>query len=219
MLHVKHLLRCLITIWCTSSSRCHKQWRFRMQKAAVDREWKKLETIPAWQLEKVKRKKEVILEAQRDKKIHFATLVDKGHHTNAESEQIYRSIKVESCFRGDSFYWQGSSASQMTAAKIMDVVERLPGCEGQAADAVSACTSGKVEGMLPDCSKIPKSECPDVVWISLPRHKWPKSWANIEDLVVPWTKFIWTSHWQDCYWTRQSRKKLLWELEWEKSTK
>ena len=46
-------------------------------KAAVDKEWKKLEKIPAWQLEKVKSKKEVILEAQRDKKkVHFATLMD-----------------------------------------------------------------------------------------------------------------------------------------------
>ena len=33
-------------------------------KAAVDKEWKKFETIPAWQLDKVKDKKEVILEAQ-----------------------------------------------------------------------------------------------------------------------------------------------------------
>ena len=31
-------------------------------KAAVDKEWKKLETSPAWDLEKVKSKKEVILE-------------------------------------------------------------------------------------------------------------------------------------------------------------
>ena len=49
-------------------------------KAAVDKEWKKLETTPAWNLEKVKSKKEVILEAQRDKKkVHFATLMDICH--------------------------------------------------------------------------------------------------------------------------------------------
>ena len=46
-------------------------------KAAVDKEWKKVETIPAWQLEKVKSKKEVILEVQRDrKKVHFGTPMD-----------------------------------------------------------------------------------------------------------------------------------------------
>ena len=38
---------------------------------------------------------------------------------------------------------QGSSASQMTAAKIMDIISRLPGCAGQAADAVSAYTQVK----------------------------------------------------------------------------
>ena len=40
---------------------------------------------------------------------------------------------------------QGSSASQMTAAKIMDTISRLPGCAGQAADAVSAYTQVKME--------------------------------------------------------------------------
>ena len=33
----------------------------------------------------------------------------------------------------------------MTAAKIMDIISRLPGCAGQAADAVSAYTLVKME--------------------------------------------------------------------------
>ena len=48
------------------------------------------------------------------------------------------------------FSEQRSSASQMTAAKVMDIISRLPGCEGQAADAVSAYTQVK-NGR---CSKI-----------------------------------------------------------------
>ena len=49
-----------------------------MQKQQWYKEWKKLETIPARQLENVKSKKEVILETQSDKKkVHFATLMDK----------------------------------------------------------------------------------------------------------------------------------------------
>ena len=49
-------------------------------KAAVDKEWKKLETIPAWNMEKVKSNKEVIWEAQRDnKKVHFVSLMDTCH--------------------------------------------------------------------------------------------------------------------------------------------
>ena len=45
---------------------------------------------------------------------------------------------------------QGSSASQVTATKVMDIKSRLPGCAGQAADAVSAKTQVK-NGR---CSKI-----------------------------------------------------------------
>ena len=46
-------------------------------KAAVNKEWEKREKLPAWQLNKVKSKKEVILEAQRDtEKVHFATSMD-----------------------------------------------------------------------------------------------------------------------------------------------
>ena len=71
----------------------------------------------------------------------------------------------------------------MTAAKIMDIISRLPGCDGQAADAVSAYTQVKMEDAH-KLLKIPKSECPGI-WIRLPRHKRPKSWSSMEDPVVP----------------------------------
>ena len=71
----------------------------------------------------------------------------------------------------------------MTAAKIMDIISRLPGCDGQAADAVSAYTQVKMEDAH-KLFKIPKSDCPDI-WTRLPRHKWPKSWSSMEDPVVP----------------------------------
>ena len=70
----------------------------------------------------------------------------------------------------------------MTAAKMMDIISRLPGCDGQAADAVSANTQVKMEDAH-KLLKIPKSECPDI-WIRLPRHKWPKSWSSMKDPVV-----------------------------------
>ena len=81
------------------------------------------------------------------------------------------------------FTEQGSSASQMTAAKVMDIISRLPGCAGQAADAVSAYTQVKMED-APRLLKIQKSEFPDI-WIRLPLHKWSKSWYNIEHPVFP----------------------------------
>ena len=135
-----------------------------------------------------------ILEAQRDKKkVHFATLMDICHLKSAELEPklqkcIGRVVLREGIVKDDSgayavFAEQGSSASQMTAAKMMDAIARLPGCDGQAADAVSASCHVKLED-APRLRKLPKAECPDV-WIRPPRHKWTNSWANIEDSVLP----------------------------------
>ena len=46
-------------------------------KAAVDKLWEKLEQLPAWQMTKVRNKKEVIQEAQiQGWTNHFAALMD-----------------------------------------------------------------------------------------------------------------------------------------------
>ena len=163
-------------------------------KAAVDKEREKLEKIPAWDTTKVRNKSKVIDEAgTKGIKVHFASLMDICHLKNAELETKHQKYKGRVVLRGDIvkddsgsfavFTEQGSSASQVTAAKVMDIISRLPGCAGQAADAVSAYTQVKMED-APKILKIPKSECPDI-WIRLPRHKWPKSSSSMEDPVVP----------------------------------
>ena len=111
------------------------------------------------------------------------------------------------------FTEQGSSASQMTAAKIMDIISRLPGCDGQAADAVSAYTQVKLEDAH-KLVKIPKSECPDI-WIRLPRHKWPKSWSSMEDPVVPLERNLCGHPLAGLLWERQFENILL-KHGWEK---
>ena len=46
-------------------------------KAAVDKEWEKLEKFSAWNLTKVRSKKEVIIQARNEgRKVHFASLMD-----------------------------------------------------------------------------------------------------------------------------------------------
>ena len=86
------------------------------------------------------------------KTVHFASLMEICHPKNSEPEQTFQKYKGRVVFRGDIvkdagsyavFTEQGSSASQMTAAEVMDVVARLPECDGQAADAVSAYTHVK----------------------------------------------------------------------------
>ena len=53
-------------------------------KAAVDKEWEKLERISAWNLTKVRSKKEVINEASTSgAKVHFASLMDICHLKHA----------------------------------------------------------------------------------------------------------------------------------------
>ena len=105
--------------------------------------------------------------------MHFASLTDICHLKNSELEPKFQKYKGRLALRSDIvkddsgsfaiFAKQGSSASRMTAAKVMDVVARLAGCAGQAADAVSACTQVKTEDAH-KLLKIPKSECPDI-WI------------------------------------------------------
>ena len=111
------------------------------------------------------------------------------------------------------FTEQGSSASQVTAAKVMDIISRLPGCAGQAADAVSAYTQVKKED-APKFLKIQKSECPDI-WIRLPRHKWPESWSSLEDPVVPLERTLYGHPLAGLLWERQFEKNLL-KYGWEK---
>ena len=67
-------------------------------KAAVDKEWEKLEKIPAWDLTKVRSKKEVIDEARtKGAKVHFASLMDNCHFKNAELETNAPKIQRSSC--------------------------------------------------------------------------------------------------------------------------
>ena len=83
------------------------------------------------------------------------SLRDLCHLENSDLEPQFQKYKERVVLRGDIvkddsgsyavFTEQGSSASQMTAANMMDVISRLPGCAGQAADAVSAYTQVKKE--------------------------------------------------------------------------
>ena len=100
----------------------------------------------------------------------------------------------------------------MMVAKVMDIILRLPGCEGQAADAVSAYTQVQMED-APKLLKIPKTECRDI-WIRLPRHKWPKSWSSMEDPLVPLERNLYGHPSAGLLWERQFEK-ILWKYGWE----
>ena len=150
-------------------------------------------------------------------------LVDICHLKNAELEAKHQKYKRRVVLQGDIvkdnsgscavLTEQGSSASQVTPSKFMDVISRLPGWAGQAADAVSAYTQVKMEDAL-TLKKNPKSECPDI-WIRLPRHKWPKSWSSMEDPVVPLERNLYGHPLAGLLWERLFEKILL-KYGWEK---
>ena len=96
-------------------------------KAAVDKEWEKLEKISTWNLTKVRSKKQVIDEARTaGATVHFASLLDICHLKNAEFEAKHQKYKGRVVLRDDIvkddsgsdavFTEQGSSASQMAVA-------------------------------------------------------------------------------------------------------
>ena len=67
-------------------------------KAAVDKDWEKLEKFSAWNLTKVRSKKEVIDEARTSgAKVHFASLMDICHLKNAELEAKHQKVQRSSC--------------------------------------------------------------------------------------------------------------------------
>ena len=70
-------------------------------KAAVDKEWEKLEKIPAWDLTKVRSKKEVIDEARTlGAKFQFASLIDMSFE-NSELETKHQKYRGRVALRGD----------------------------------------------------------------------------------------------------------------------
>ena len=72
-------------------------------KEAVDKEWEKLEKISAWNLTKVRSKKELLDEARtKGAKVLFASLMDMCHLKNAELEAKHLKYRGRVVLRGDS---------------------------------------------------------------------------------------------------------------------
>ena len=112
--------------------------------------------------------------------------MDLCHIRNSELEQKFQKYRGRVVLRGDVvngdsgshavFTEQGSSASHMTAAKVLDITARLRGCAGQASDAVSAYTQSKMED-APKLLKLPTYEFLGMCF-RLPRHKMPEIMAE-----------------------------------------
>ena len=127
----------------------------------------------------MKNKQDVIEKAQKEgKTVHFATLMDLSNLKNSGLDKKFEKIKARVVLRGDVvrddsrsyvvFTVQGSSASHMTAVRVLDVISRLPRCTGQACDAVSAHAQMQMED-APKLLGLPDSACL-TIWICLERN-------------------------------------------------
>ena len=71
----------------------HQAMKIPDANAAVDKEWKKLEKLPAWPMTKVKSEKKVIKKGQKEgRRVHLATLKDLCHLKNSELEPRYQKF-------------------------------------------------------------------------------------------------------------------------------
>ena len=110
-------------------------------KAAVGREGQ-IRKDTGMAADESQKQKEVIAEGRKEgKTVHFASFMDICHLKNSELEPNFQKYKGRVVLRGDIvkddsgsyavFTEQGSSASQMAAATVMDVIAKLPRCAGQ----------------------------------------------------------------------------------------
>ena len=110
------------------------------------------------------------------KTIHVGRVFPLCHIKHSELEAIYHKYKGRVVFGGNQirdemgvlavFQEQGASASSMTAAKLLDALSRMPGYDGQNADAFKAYTQASFKDFEGDTE----------TWVELPRDRWPDSW-------------------------------------------
>ena len=89
-------------------------------KAAVDKEWGKLEKISAWDLTEVRSKAEVIGELRTTgAKVHFASLMDICLLKNAELEAKHQKYKCRVVLRGNIVKYESGSYASVHGTRII----------------------------------------------------------------------------------------------------
>ena len=122
-------------------------------RAALEKEWVKLEKKKAWEVDKVREYEDIRREAAsgpKAREVHFGRVFPLCHIKNsqlAESEGKYKGrVVFEGNFTTDQdrnwavFSEQGTSSSHLCAAKFLDAIARMPGNDGQDSDAMGAYT-------------------------------------------------------------------------------
>ena len=114
-----------------SMTHCDLVHKFILVPQAIEIPDGKLEKIPAWNLDKVKSKKELILEAQKDQKESpLCTLMDICQLKNRSWNQHFRSTKAESRSGGycERRLWSPGSLYRTRLFRVPDDCRKSNGC-------------------------------------------------------------------------------------------
>ena len=141
----------------TTWFRCHKQWKYRMQRPQWIKNGKSSKRIQHGSWTKWRARRRLFWKHKESKEqVHFATLMDICHLKNAELERRIPELQWPGCpprwhckrrlWSLRSFHWTRLvCVTNDQQQKVMDVIARQPDCDGQPADAVSAYTQVKMD--------------------------------------------------------------------------
>ena len=193
-------------------------------KEAVDKEWKKARDDPSMEFGRSQEQKGGDSGSTKRHKESPLCHID-GHLPPQKSRvgtQITEAQKQSRAPGGHfktrlwslcSFFWPGLVCVPDDCRKMMDVIAGLPGCDGQAAVAVSASFSGKIGG----CSQIAQNS-----WIGMSRRLDTSSTTQVAQImekhwrsVVPLERNLYGHPLAGLCWEIQIEEALL-ELGWEK---
>jgi hypothetical protein len=175
---------------------------------AIDSEFRKLDKRGFVDWNRVQEKSDVMVYAvDHGIEYHFGDLMTLCHEKHAELNlpQPKKVYKCRIVFRGDIvedeigylviFSEQGTSSSQLEAAKMMDAlapasVDDEEECDGEEGDAIGAYTQAKL-GSPP-------------TWITIPKEYWPASWHKMGYVkpVVPLLSKLYGHPLAGLYWER-----------------
>ena len=217
-LQAKDLLRSLIAIWYTCSSRCHKRWKIQDAKAAVDKKWKKFGNNYSMKFGKSQeQKKEVILKAQRNKKkVHFCHPRKCGVGTQSTDVPRQSRALGRHCKRRlwslRSFYWTRLVCVSNDCSKSNGFYCKITRLWLTSRRRSVSLHASKIGGrsQIAQNSQIGMSRCR----IRFPRRKWPKQWRKLKVPVVL-ERNLYGHPLAGLLWERQFEEASL-ELGWEK---
>ena len=182
--------------------------------------------MPAWDVKNARSKSEVVRQAKKDGK--NSSLREFDGPLSPEERRTCRTppeIQGASCASGETnvkdeegyravFTEQGSSASQMAAARFLNTISKVRGMAGETSDAISAAYTQAKMTEAPRLLRLPKEECPEI-WIRIPQRNRPKSWDKIDDPVVSLERNLFGYPLAGFLWERNSEE-VLFEKGWEK---